>query len=294
MKYQRELIGEMLGTFLLVLFGTGAVAVTTLFQAHQGLFQIAVIWGIGVSLAIYATRHLSCAHLNPAVTLAMAVSGRMMKEKVPAYLVGQLIGGFVAGLLIYVLFADAISAFEISHEITRGSAKSSESARMFGEYYMATSHGPIADMLKAMLVEGIGTFLLVFMIFSLTEGCNLGRPHNHLAPLFIGLTVSSLICLLAPLTQAGLNPARDLGPRLVALIFGWGHAALPDALGGFIWVYVFAPIIGALAAGLFFTKVIEPLMKSGATGAVECGCGKATTTQKMELNRLQYKKEDSE
>lgn len=270
MKYQRELIGEMLGTFLLVLFGTGAVAVATLFQAHQGLFQVAIVWGIGVSLAIYATRHLSCAHLNPAVTLAMAASGRMTRKKVPAYLIGQFLGAFLAGLCIYFLFANGISAFEASSGITRGSIESMTSARMFGEYYMVTGHGAMGDMLKAMSVEGIGTFLLVFMIFSLTEGCNLGRPHDQLAPLFIGLTVTVLICLLAPLTQAGFNPARDLGPRLVALLFGWGSAALPDAMGGFIWVYVLAPILGALAAGLFFTKAIEPLMNRKGS---ECNCG---------------------
>ena len=272
MKYQREFIGETVGTFLLVLFGCGSVAVTTLFNAHQGLFQIALVWGVGVSLAIYATRHLSCAHLNPAVTVAMVASGRMMRQKMPAYLLGQFVGAFLGGLLIYFFFADGIAAFEASKGIVRGAASSMESARMFGEYYVATDHGAIYDMVKAMAVEGIGTFILVFMIFSLTEGCNLGRPHDHLAPLFIGLTVTSLICLLAPLTQAGFNPARDLSPRLVAAMFGWGSAAFPDAMGGFVWVYVLGPIAGALPAGLFFTKVIEPLMKRGGA---ECGCGKA-------------------
>jgi glycerol uptake facilitator protein len=272
MKYQREFIGETVGTFLLVLFGCGSVAVTTLWGAHQGLLQIALVWGIGVSLAIYATRHLSCAHLNPAVTLAMVASGRMMRQKLPAYLLGQFFGAFLGGLLIYFFFADGIATFEAAKGIVRGAASSMESARMFGEYYVSTDHGAIYDMIKAMAAEGFGTFLLVFMIFSLTEGCNLGRPHDHLAPLFIGLTVTSLICLLAPLTQAGFNPARDLSPRLVAAIFGWGGAAFPDGIGGFFWVYVLAPVAGALAAGLFFTKVIEPLMKRGGT---ECGCGKA-------------------
>jgi glycerol uptake facilitator protein len=269
MKFKRELFGEMLGTFLLVLFGTGAVAVTTLFQTNQGLFQVALVWGIGVSLAIYATIHLSCAHLNPAVTIAMAASGRMNRKKVPAYLAGQFLGAFSAGLLIYFLFANGISVFEASQGITRGDVGSMASAKMFGEYYMANGHGAMGDMLKAISVEGIGTFLLVFMIFSLTEGCNLGRPHDQLTPLFIGLTVTSLICLLGPLTQAGLNPARDLGPRLVAMIFGWGKAAFPDAMGGFLWVYVLAPILGAMTAGLFFTKVVEPLMNRKGS---ECGC----------------------
>jgi len=77
MQLSKEFKGENLGTFLLVLFGCGSVAVSVLFNAHQGLMQIALVWGIGVTLAIYLTRHLSCAHLNPAVTLAMVVSKRM-------------------------------------------------------------------------------------------------------------------------------------------------------------------------------------------------------------------------
>ena len=74
MKYQKEFIGETLGTFILVLFGCGSVAVSVLFNAHHGLMQIAIAWGIGVALAIYLTRHLSCAHLNPAVSIAMVIS----------------------------------------------------------------------------------------------------------------------------------------------------------------------------------------------------------------------------
>lgn len=86
MRFKREFMGEFLGTFLLVLFGCGSVAVSVLFNAYNGLIQIALVWGIGVSLAIYATRHLSCAHLNPAVTLAMVTSKRMLIKKMPTYI----------------------------------------------------------------------------------------------------------------------------------------------------------------------------------------------------------------
>ncbi|MFH0728765.1 MAG: MIP/aquaporin family protein [Pseudomonadota bacterium] len=103
MIYKREFIGEVLGTFVLVLFGCGSVAVSVLFNSHQGLMQVALVWGIGVMLAIYLTRHLSCAHLNPAVSLAMAVSGRMPLRKIPLYIGAQFTGAFLAGLALYML-----------------------------------------------------------------------------------------------------------------------------------------------------------------------------------------------
>ncbi len=271
MFYKREFAGELIGTFLLVLFGCGSVAVSVLFNAHQGLFQIGMIWGIGVSLAIYVTRHLSCAHLNPAVTLAMVTSGRMIKKKMPIYIIAQFIGAILAGLAIYLLFGAAISNFESTNHIIRGSYESIQTAKMFGEFYNQPGSSLIVSMPLAMMAEAFGTFLLVLLIFSLTEGCNLGRPHDNLTPIFIGLSVASIICLLAPLTQAGLNPARDFGPRLVAWIYGWGQAAFPDNTGGFFLVYILAPIIGGQAGGLLFTKVLEPLMK---TPKEVCCCNK--------------------
>lgn len=260
-NYKCEFAGEFIGTFLLVLFGCGSVAVSILFNSYQGIVQIGAIWGIGVSLAIYATRHLSCAHLNPAVTISMAVCKRMDYKKVPIYLIAQFIGAFIAGLCIYGLFYSSILSFETAHGIIRGTPESASVAKMFGEYYQIFGATDSVSMPLAMAAEGMGTFLLVFMIFSLTEGCNLGKPDDNTAPIFIGLTVTSIICLLSPLTQAGLNPARDFGPRVVAFIFGWGSAAFPDNSGGFFFVYLLAPIIGGVLAGLFFTQIIQKLMK---------------------------------
>lgn len=272
MRLSKEFIGESLGTFMLVLFGCGSVAVSMLFGAYQGIMQIALAWGIGVTLAIYLTRHLSCAHLNPAVTLAMVISGRMKIRKVPVYLTAQFIGAFLAGLAVYLLFGPSISAYEAAHTIVRGSAESVQTAKMFGEYYSVTGSTAVVSMPLAIGAEAFGTFILLLMIFALTEGCNIGRPHDAMAPLFIGLTVSSIICLIAPLTQAGLNPARDFGPRMVAWIFGWSDAAFPDKTGGFFLVYILAPVIGGIVAALFFVKIIEPAMK-GTPEKCDCNCG---------------------
>lgn len=252
----REFTGELTGTFILTLFGCGSVAVAVLFGEYNSIFQIGFVWGIGVTLAIYLTRHLSNAHLNPAVTLAMVFSKRMKAGKIPLYLIAQLLGAFLAGAAVYLLFEPSITAYEQAHRIVRGSEASVITAKIFGEFYPNPGGSAVVSLPLAMAAECFGTFLLVLAIFGLTEDANTGRPGNSIAPLFIGLTVSSVIWLIAPLTQAGINPARDFGPRLFSWIAGWGDAALPDNCGGFFWVYILAPIVGGGVAALF-----EPFMK---------------------------------
>ncbi len=262
-EQMQDFTGEMIGTAMLVFFGCGSVAVNVLFHAFSGLWQVAMIWGSGVALAIYATRHISCAHLNPAVSLAMVAVGRMRPGKLPAYLAGQFVGAFIAAALLYLLFADSIAHFEVLNVMVRGSPESVHTAMMFGEFFPNPGVADVAvvSATTAFMAEAIGTAALVFMIFSLTEGCNVGRPGDALAPLFIGATVAVIIAVIAPLTQAGLNPARDLAPRLFSLLAGWGDAAMPDTAFGFFSVYVLGPITGALAAAVAFTRISEPMMK---------------------------------
>lgn len=252
-----ECVGELIGTFFLVLFGCGSVAVSVCFDEYKGIFQVGIVWGIGLCLAIYATRNLCNAHFNPAVTITMAVCKRLEWCKVPRYIISQCVGAFLGGLTVYGLFHTDIARVEAANEIVRGSAESIATAKMFGEYYSFAG----ISMPLAMFAEGLGTFILVFMIFSLTEDANVGKPDSGITPIFVGLTVTSCLVLFAPLTQAGLNPARDFIPRLVALMFGWGSAAFPDNIGGAFWVYILAPIIGGLIAGIFYTYVMDPLME---------------------------------
>ncbi|TBW32127.1 aquaporin family protein [Siculibacillus lacustris] len=274
MDASRHFVGELIGTFLLVFFGCGSVAVSVLFSAHVGLFQVAMVWGLGVAMAIYATRHLSCAHLNPAVSIAMVIGHRMSPSRLPAYLGGQFLGAFLAAAALYGLFSDSIAQYEALHQIMRGAANSVQTGMMFGEYYPNPGSGAAAVVtpLTAFLAEAIGTFVLVFLVFSLTEGCNVGRPDEATVPVFIGLTVTILISVIAPLTQAGLNPARDLAPRVFAMLAGWGSAALPDWGWGALTVYVIGPICGGALAAVAFIRVVEPLMadKKRGPGASSC------------------------
>jgi glycerol uptake facilitator protein len=121
--------------------------------------------------------------------------------------------------------------------------------------------------------EVLGTFMLVlFGCGSVAVSVLFGAHHGLMQVALawgIGVTVTSVICLIAPLTQAGLNPARDLGPRLVAWLAGWGGAAFPDRVGGFFHVYVLAPLLGGACASLLFVRVLEPLMTAPSDG---CDC----------------------
>lgn len=267
----KEFIGEMMGTFVLVFMGCSCVAVSILFGEYSSIFQIGLVWGLGVTLAIFLTRNICCAHFNPAVSVAMVLAGRMSVRKLPVYILAQMVGAVMAGMTIYGLFSASIAHYESVHQIVRGTAASVDTARMFGEFYPNPGNASIsvASLPLAMCAEGFGTFMLVLFIFALTENCNVGRPSSDLQPLFIGLTVSSIIFFVAPLTQAGLNPARDMGPRLVAYLAGWGNAALPDEVGGWFWVYGLAPILGAALATLLFKYVLEPINEGKNHN---CGC----------------------
>lgn len=265
MNTAREITGEFLGTFLMCFFGIGAVATASLFGSMTGPAQVGLVWGLAIAIAIYVTRHLSCAHFNPAVTLAMVTAGRMPAKKLVPYLIGQFAGAFAAALALWGLFADSVMKWLGDNGLTM-MAKSSASS-IWCEVFPNTSAAIVSTTVGA-FAEGLGVFILVLVIFSLTESCNVGRPTNALAPLFIGLTVTVIICVVGPLTNAGLNPARDLGPRLVGLMVGFGNLA-------FSWkavlVYTVAPLIGGVVAALVFTKIIEPMHKKCVNdGDVPC------------------------
>lgn len=248
--------GEVIGTFLMCFLGIGSVATATLFQAHTGPFQVGVVWGVAIALGIYATRNLSCAHFNPAVTFAMCISKRCSWKNFPVYILGQFIGAILAASALWIFFADSVREKLAAANLTMDVATPASS--IWCEVFPNTANG-IISMPVAAFAEALGVFILVMIIFSMTEGCNVGRPSDDLFPLFIGLTVTVLICTIGPMTDAGLNPARDLGPRVVGWFVGWKNIAF--STDTFI-VYTIAPLIGAGLAAIFFTRVIEPMQNS--------------------------------
>jgi len=256
---ERECAAEAVGTFILVFFGTGAVHVAVLTGGLVGLWQVAVVWGIAISLAIYATSAVSGTHINPAITVAFAAFRGFPARKAPFYVLAQLLGAVAAAATLYALFHNILGQFELAKGLVRGQPGSELSAMAYGEYFpnpavLGTTPDAFRSVthLQAMLGEGIGTAFLAFFVFAVTDTRNRGRPSGTLSALFIGLTVSIVICIIAPLTQAGLNPARDFGPRLFACFAGWGSIAIPGPRGGFFSVYILAPCCGAvLGAGAY-------------------------------------------
>src|SRR5436309_8922163 len=127
--------GEFFGTFFLVFFGCGSVCAAVTTGAQVGVFQVAIVWGLGIATAIYLTGALSGAHLNPAVTISMSVWRGFPKARVIPYVVVQLVGAFAASAVLYFIYADALRAYERSHAIERGRAGSEASAMVFGEFF---------------------------------------------------------------------------------------------------------------------------------------------------------------
>ncbi|MDE0835597.1 MAG: MIP family channel protein [Akkermansiaceae bacterium] len=258
------IIGEFIGTFILVFFGCGSVASAVTTGALVGVFQVAIVWGIGITTAIYLTAPLSGAHLNPAVTISMTVFGGFPKRRILPYIVVQMCGAFAAAAALYLIFAQPIAHYEMHTGISRGMPGSEASARVFGEFFPSPGDGGLTRQshtfmghASAFTAEVIGTAILLLVIFAVTDPNNKAMPRP-LIPLTIGLTVTILICLLGPLTMACFNPARDLAPRIFSSVAGWGK--IPFTANGIGWltVYIIAPILGGLLGGFLYSFLLKP------------------------------------
>ena len=267
----RSLVAEFVGTFVLVLFGCGAVHAAVLTGAQSGLWQVAIVWGLGVTFAAHLCGAVSGAHINPAITIALAFWGRFEWNKVAGYVAAQVAGAFVAAAFLFVIYSGPLAAKEKAKGVVRGQRGSIVTAMCYGEFYPNPAGLPADEpwsdaqwdlyaaqvpTSRALLTEVLGTAILSLVVFGVTDARNSAAPPGYLAPLVIGLTVAALISIAAPLTQACLNPARDFGPRLFTFLAGWGTAALPGPNGsGWLTVYILAPIVGAIAGGGIYDKL---------------------------------------
>ena len=232
-----ELVAEFLGTFVLILFGTGVVAMVVLFPTrnpgetvHGGFTNITLGWGLGVTMGIYIAGKISGAHLNPAVTLALAVFRKFPWGKIIPYSIAQTLGAFSAAALVYWNYHPAFQQVDPQLERT---------ASVFTTF-PAFPVLPQAGFLDQL----IGTGLLVLLIFAITDELNV-PPGANLAPLMIGLVVVAIGMSFGGMHGYAINPARDFGPRLFTVVAGFRNNGITDGSRVW-WIPVVAPLLGGL------------------------------------------------
>ncbi|QIM62047.1 aquaporin [Pasteurellaceae bacterium Orientalotternb1] len=242
-------IGEFIGTGLIIFFGVGCVAAVKTAGATLGLWEISIIWGLAVALAVYASAGLSGAHLNPAVTIALWKFASFDGKKILPYILSQVFGAFAAAALVYFMYKDLFAATEVAQNIVRG-----EGIGLAGVF--STYPNPNISVFQAFFVEMVITGALMALILALTDDGN-GVPRGPLAPLLIGLLIATIGGAFGPLTGFAMNPARDFGPKMFAALSGWGDIALTGGLSiPYFIVPILGPIIGALIGGFLYTRLI--------------------------------------
>jgi glycerol uptake facilitator protein len=222
-------VAEIVGTALLVIFGNGAVAAVVLSKSkgqNSGWIVITTGWAMGLVVAIYAVGRISGAHLNPAVTLGLAVIGKFAWSNVFAYVVAQFIGAFLGAVVVWLAYLPHWQETE------------SQALKL-----AVFSTGPaIRRNPHNLITEVIGTFVLVFGILAILA--NEAPGQSGLSPFLIGLLLWGIGISLGAPTGYAINPARDLGPRIA-------HAILPIAgKGSSDWEYSWVPVVGPLIGGI--------------------------------------------
>ena len=229
-----EMAAEFAGTMILILFGTGVVAqvVAGGLGNHD---SIAWAWGIGVILGIYVASRVSGAHLNPAVTVALAAFRGFEWRKVAPYALAQTAGAFVAALLVRWNYTEVLNKVDPGHTLKTQGVFST----LPGNGSMpVTEWGALRDQI-------IGTAILLFLIVAITDLRNTA-PAANLAPVVIGLLIVGIGMAFGTDAGYAINPARDFGPRLAEFITGYG-SAFKDQYGNlYFWVPIVGPIIGGL------------------------------------------------
>ena len=237
------ILAEVFGTAILIVLGDGVVANVVLQRTkghNSGWIVITSGWALAVTIAVYCVNHISGAHLNPAVTIALATTGAFEWAKVPMYIAAQIVGGFIGGVIVWLTY------------LPHWSATPDPASKLSVFSTIPAIRKPFANFIS----EFIGGFALVLSLLAVLSPGNL-VPGSDLAkgfgPLLVGAIVMAIGLSLGGPTGYAINPARDLGPRIA-------HAVLPIPGKGtsdwaYAWIPIVAPTVGAVVAGLFYHAV---------------------------------------
>lgn len=231
-----QLLGEFIGTFVLVLLGDGVVAGVSLRKSKaegSGWIAITLGWGLAVTLGVYASSFLSPAHLNPAVSVGMAIAGKFPWSSVIPYSIAQILGGLVGGIVVWIHYYPHWKETKDKDAIL--STFATEPA--------------IRNYSMNFISEVVGTAVLIFGLLAFTRG----QFTQGLNPIAVGVLITAIGLSLGGTTGYAINPARDLGPRLA-------HAMLPIANKGgsdwaYSWVPILGPVVGAILGAICFNLI---------------------------------------
>jgi glycerol uptake facilitator protein len=250
-----ELIAEFLGTFVLILLGTGVVAMVVLFPSrtpgetiHGGYTNITLGWGLAVTMGIYVAGKISGAHLNPAVTLSLALFRAFPWRKVIPYCIAQVAGAFLGAALVYRNYLPAFHQVDPQLEKTAGVFTTFPAFPAF----------PQAGFLD----QVIGTGLLLLFIFAITDEFNM-PPGANLAPSMVGLVVVAIGISFGGMHGYAINPARDFGPRLFTVVAGFRNNGITDG-SRIWWVPVIAPLLGGVLGAAVYDFGIRRFLRGAS------------------------------
>lgn len=244
MSRKQEFFSELMGTFILILFGCGGCAMVSLFPSNGhsafageiikgGYTNIVFGWGLGVTFGIFVSLRISGAHLNPAITLALALVRKFPVNKILHYMLGQLFGAMLAALVVFMVF---------HAQWVKVDPMLSHTTSVFATFPAVEGWGP------GMVDQIVGTFVLMFLILMVGDYAkDIGSGIGY--PFIIGAIVLAIGISLGGMNGYAINPARDFGPRLVALMCGFANNGFAQPS---VWLTpILGPILGASLAAIF-------------------------------------------
>jgi glycerol uptake facilitator protein len=250
-----ELIGEVFGTFILILLGDGVVAnvglAPRLAAPAYNWNTITIGWAFAVIIAVYVTGGVSGAHLNPAVTIALAVKRGFPWAKVVPFIIAQMVGAFLGALGVYLVYRDGLQAAGMPNVWSTGPGS------VFGTSFWGGAGQDAAGaygLVTASIAEFFGTMMLLWGILASGDSKNMGLLHN-LGPFLVGFTVLAVGLSLGGPSGYSINPARDLGPRIFGAIVG-----TQGLFEGIYWLIppVLVPAIGGAVGAILYDVLVTP------------------------------------
>jgi len=239
----RECAAEFLGTLVLVTFGVAVVAQVVLSERSHGEYlSINLGWGLAVTMGVFVAGGISGAHLNPAVTLAVAVCQDFPWRKVVPYCAAQVAGAFVASAIVFAVYHEALEALA-------GATRDQATAGIWATYpqeYLSRAGGLVDQV--------VGTALLVGCIFAITDKRN-ANPTPAQGAIAVGLLVLLIGMTFGFNAGYAINPARDFGPRLFTAVAGWGGDVFRWG-NGWWWVPIVGPLAGGIGGGWAYVALV--------------------------------------